>query len=92
MAGCLGRGLPSHGGFQLDAQRHAHVLRGIGTVTLTTPPDLRWFFAATYVDAKGEARPCFDMTKDGFTLLVMDYTGAKAMQVSKSLRSPIDCT
>lgn len=28
-----------------------------------------------YKDAKGEIRPCFQVTKDGFILLCMNYTG-----------------
>lgn len=38
------------------------------------------FTEATYTDSKGRTQPQYIMTKDGFTLLVMGYTGAKAMQ------------
>ena len=38
------------------------------------------FIEATYTDSKGRTQPQYIMTKDGFTLLVMGYTGAKAMQ------------
>ncbi|WP_341538063.1 Rha family transcriptional regulator [Sodalis glossinidius] len=31
-----------------------------------------------YVDAKGEKRPMFEMTKDGFVFIVMGFTGKKA--------------
>lgn len=33
-----------------------------------------------YTDAKGEARPEYLLTRDGFTLLAMGFTGAKALQ------------
>jgi ribosome maturation protein Sdo1 len=32
----------------------------------------------TYQDGKGEARPAYEMTKDGFIFVVMGFTGAKA--------------
>lgn len=33
-----------------------------------------------YTDAKGEARPEYLLTRDGFTLLAMGFTGTKALQ------------
>jgi Rha family phage regulatory protein len=53
-------------------KRHDHVLRDIDE--LLTSPDLgalNWFWPAQYVDPKGEMRPSFDLTRQGFTLLVM---------------------
>lgn len=38
------------------------------------------FAEATYTDSKGRTQPQYIMTKDGFTLLVMGYTGAKALR------------
>ena len=38
------------------------------------------FMQETYIDAQGKARPYYIMTKDGFTLLAMGFTGAKALQ------------
>lgn len=48
--------------------------------SLTTQFCVANFFKSEYKDAKGESRPYYIITKDGFTLLVMGYTGAKAMQ------------
>jgi hypothetical protein len=53
------------------------VLRDINE--LRTSSDLRasgWFRDATYLDAKGEARPSFDLTRQAFTLLVRHSPGA----------------
>lgn len=64
-------------------KRHADVLRDIKNLKDEMPDaNLRsaYFRGDTYPDANGQHRLCFDMTKDGFTLLVMGYTGAKAMQ------------
>lgn len=36
------------------------------------------FKAVNYKDAKGELRPCYNLTRDGFSLLVMSFTGEKA--------------
>lgn len=38
------------------------------------------FKKITYTDTKGESRPCYEMTRDGFTLLVMGFNGDKAFQ------------
>ena len=38
------------------------------------------FWEIKYKDAKGEYRPEYIMTKDGFTLLSMGFTGKKAME------------
>ncbi len=36
------------------------------------------FQAVKYQDKKGELRPCYNLTRDGFALLVMGFTGKKA--------------
>ena len=38
------------------------------------------FIPTQYVDAKGEKRLMYNLTFDAFTLLVMGYTGTKALQ------------
>ncbi|MFY4691083.1 Rha family transcriptional regulator [Campylobacter jejuni] len=35
------------------------------------------FKAVEYKDKKGELRPCYNLTRDGFSLLVMGFTGEK---------------
>lgn len=40
----------------------------------------RWFYESTYLDAQGKQRPMFVMNRDGFSLLAMGLTGAKALQ------------
>lgn len=60
-------------------KRHDHILRDIAV--LASSPELgplSWYHKADYVDAKGEARTAYTMTRDGFTFLVMGWTGAKA--------------
>ncbi len=36
------------------------------------------FILSTYKDKKGELRPCYNLTRDAFSLLVMGFTGEKA--------------
>lgn len=38
------------------------------------------FELSSYVDQRGKTHPMYEMTKNGFTLLVMGYTGPKAMR------------
>lgn len=38
------------------------------------------FELVNYADVKGEERPMFVITRDGFTMVAMGYTGAKAMK------------
>lgn len=38
------------------------------------------FKKSSYIDSKGEPRTCYEMTRDGFTLLAMGFTGKKALQ------------
>lgn len=63
-------------------KNHRDVLRNIRELNLdeTDPEfDRRNFAPVEYVDAKGESRPAVNMTEEGFMLLVMGYTGPKAM-------------
>lgn len=61
-------------------KRHADVLRDIDTLTNSTNANLRWFRQTEYQDAKGEMRPSFKLTRQGFTLLVMGWTGERAIE------------
>ena len=57
------------------AKRHDHVLRDIANVLkILTAPDLGWFILVDYEDEKGEMRSSYDMTRDGFTLLMAQPT------------------
>jgi len=65
-------------------KEHKHVLRDIREI-LDTDDEFNQsnFGLVNYTDAKGEERPMYHLTKDGFTLLVMGYTGEKAMAFKK---------
>ena len=66
-------------------KRHDHVIRDIRRITdpisgLSENFIHSNFTANSYKDSTGRKLPCFYMTRDGFTMLVMGYTGQKAMK------------
>ncbi len=67
-------------------KRHTEVLRGIRTLCANTPESFHGRnFASAFQDIPGpngavRKSPIFTMTRDGFTLLVMGYTGKEAMR------------
>ncbi len=66
-------------------KQHFHVLRDIEKLTesksgLSEEFNKLNFERITYKDKTGRKLPCYAMTRDGFTMLVMGYTGAKAMR------------
>ena len=66
-------------------KRHDHVLRDIEALNLPKSEEINEFnqlnfFPKSYKDSRGRKQPMYLMTKDGFTLLVMGYSGEKAMK------------
>jgi len=63
---------------EMFKKRHDNVLKAISN--LETPEDFNAlnFKAVKYADSKGELRPAFNMTRDGFSMLAMGFTGKKA--------------
>lgn len=66
-------------------KEHFHVLRDIAKITdsksgLSEEFSRLNFEQSKYTDERGKKQPCVEMTRDGFTLLAMGYTGAKAMK------------
>jgi Rha family phage regulatory protein len=66
-------------------KRHDHVIRGIRQIieSLKDIPAAPIFGECTRINelANGKPEPYFEMGKDGFMLVVMSYTGVKAMAV-----------
>jgi hypothetical protein len=58
--------------------RHDNVLAKVRN--LNCSPDFRAlnFKGSKYEGENGRSQPCFEMTRDGFTRLVMSFTGEKA--------------
>lgn len=64
-------------------KRHGDVLNSIRKIGSECPQEFneRNFSLVKYIDAKGEERDSFEVFRDGFMLVVMSYTGSKAMQL-----------
>ena len=61
-------------------KEHSKVIRSIRGLECNESFNQANFGLVEYEDAKGEIRPEYLMTRDGFTLLAMGFTGTKAMQ------------
>lgn len=61
-------------------KQHKDVLKAIRELEIPEEFNRRNFAPVEYIDAKGEKRPACQITRDGFTLLAMGFTGSRAMQ------------
>lgn len=65
-------------------KQHKDVLRKLESLECSSDFNERNFTLVEYKDAKGENRPMYEMTKDGFIFLVMGFTGAAAAKIKES--------
>jgi len=74
-------------------KRHCHVIDSVEEINrnLGRSEQGTWFRIADYRDSYGRWQKAYDMTRDGFTLLVMGYTGKKASVQAVPLNTP-SCT
>ncbi|WP_298437999.1 Rha family transcriptional regulator [Geobacter sp.] len=63
---------------EVFGKQHKNVLQNINALDCSEEFSRLNFQPATYADAQGKPRPMFEMTKDGFTFLVMGFTGPEA--------------
>lgn len=63
-------------------KEHFHVMRDIKDVISKCSESFNAsnFGLVEYTDTKGQKRPMYLLTRDGFTMVAMGYTGTKAMQ------------
>ena len=62
-------------------KEHKHVLESIRKLmTAENSAVLQMFEESTYVNEQNKTQPMYLMNRDGFTLLAMGFTGAKAME------------
>ena len=66
-------------------KNHQHVMRDIRNIIEN---DAQWgasnFGQSSYMNEQGKSQPEYLISRDGFTLLVMVYTGEKAMRFKKA--------
>ncbi|WP_286997505.1 MULTISPECIES: Rha family transcriptional regulator [Comamonas] len=61
-------------------KQHLHVMERIRSLLPNLPAEHQSDFRLVeFTDAKGEKRPAYRLTRDGFTLLAMGFTGKKAL-------------
>lgn len=65
---------------EVFGKEHKDVLRTIREMGLPENFSQRNFAPAEYLDAQDKKRPMYQVTRDGFTLLAMGFTGKKAME------------
>lgn len=63
-------------------RQHNNVIRSIEAIVRNAPESFNAlnFERVDYVDPKGEKRPAYDMTRDGFVIVAMGFTGKKAIE------------
>jgi Rha family phage regulatory protein len=62
---------------------HKDVLRKFKTLGCSSEFNERNFTLVHYDDTKGEIRPMYQMTKNGFMFLVMGFTGKRAAEIKE---------
>lgn len=65
-------------------KRHDHVLRDIQELTCSKEFSLSNFGESEYTNDRGKTYPMYEITKDGFSFLVMGYTGEKAAEFKET--------
>lgn len=60
-------------------KQHAHVLRDIKELECSNEFRQSNFGESSYINSQNKRQPMYLITRDGFTLLAMGYTGEKAM-------------
>ncbi|RBP79092.1 transcriptional regulator [Marinomonas rhizomae] len=65
-------------------KRHSDVLRRVEKLECSAEFNERNFALVEYEDGKGESRPMYRITRDGFVFLAMGFTGAKAAQFKEA--------
>ncbi|GGW23734.1 Rha family transcriptional regulator [Vreelandella hamiltonii] len=65
-------------------KQHRHVIRAIRSILAnpdyTETGGLPNFAQSSYYNEQGKKQPCYHVTRDGFTLLAMGFTGREAMR------------
>ena len=65
-------------------KRHADVIRKIESLECSPEFNERNFTLVEYTDGKGERRPYYQITRDGFAFLAMGFTGKRAAEFKES--------
>lgn len=63
-------------------KQHKNVVQAIETLIGQTSAEIsaNLFIESSYADSYGRCQKCYELTRDGFSLLVMGFTGKKALE------------
>ena len=75
---------------EVFGKQHLHVLRDIEKLGCSERFRLSNFGLSSYTNEQNRKQRMFTMTKNGFTLLVMGYTGKKVMEFKEGYISEFD--
>ena len=59
---------------------HRHVTEVIEKLTAENSAVKNFFTESSYINERGRTYKCYEITRDGFSLLVMGFTGKKALE------------
>ena len=65
-------------------KEHKHILRDIRELECSEEFRQSNFGPSSYVNEQNKKQPMYYVTRDGFTILVMGYTGEKAMKFKEA--------
>lgn len=66
------------------SREHKSIMRAIRDLKCSEEFRGENFAPSKYIDSRGKEQPCIDMTKDGFTLLVMSFNDPKSMNFKEA--------
>ena len=69
---------------EMFGKEHNKVCRDIENLSCSTEFNAANFGVINYTDVRGRSQKAYEMTKDGFSFLVMGYTGEKAAQFKET--------
>ena len=69
---------------QVFGKEHAKVVRDIENLSCSSNFNAANFGVIEYTDSRGRVQRAYEMTKDGFSFLVMGYTGQKASEFKEN--------
>ena len=61
-------------------KEHKHVMEAIRKLTVENLAVRKMFVEDSYLNSRNQQQPMYYMSRDGFTLLAMGFTGSKAME------------
>jgi anti-repressor protein len=61
-------------------KEHKHVLDAIRNIIQSAENSAHFYYSATYTDSRNRHQEMFIMNRDGFSFLVLGYTGEKSGQ------------